>query len=264
MNKGGHVASVGGFTIVETMIVLAVSSMLFVIAASMISGRQAKTEFQVGSRDIQTKMQQIINETKSGYFGTGTTADCSVNGTPPPGLAFTSTGSLGARGNCVFIGKALVISNDTFAVYPLVGLRQSAGVDVTGPVVAKATVIPDSVQKYALPYGMKFVGLQVGAEGYNGDTQAFSVLTSFGATTSLGGQTFNLHRFSTTFGTVDATAAENTINGELTASTPYQQAPSVSICIQSGGTDQSLKIVIGGDNSLAVRTEVKGNKTCAE
>jgi len=263
MKKGGHIVLAGGFTIVETLIVLAVSSMLFVIAATMISGRQAKTEFQVGSRDIQTKIQQIINETKSGYFGTDSTSDCSINSTPPPGLAFTSTGSLGARGNCVFIGKALVISDDTLVVYPLAGLRQSAGVDVTDPIVAKATVIPDSIQKYTLPYGMKFVGFQVDAGGYNAGTQGFSILTSLGATTSLGGQTFNLHRFSTSF-TGDAASAENNINGELTASTPYQSASSVSLCVQSGGTDQSLKIIIGGDNSLTVRTEVKGNKTCAE
>ena len=263
MKKGGYVAFADGFTIVETLIVLAVTSMLFVVAATMISGRQAKTEFQVGSRDIQTKVQQVINETKSGYFGTDSSTDCSLNSTPPPGLAFTSTGNLGARGNCIFIGKALIFSEDTLAVYPLAGLRQSAGVDVTNPIAAKATVIPDSIEKYTLPYGMKFVGLQVDTAGYNGGTQGFSVLSSFGTTVSLGGQTFNLHKFGATF-TGDATGAESAINSELTTSTPYQSASSVSICVQSGGTDQSLKLIIGGENSLTVRTETRGNKTCAD
>ena len=239
--------------------------MLFVVAGMMISGRQAKTEFQVGSRDIQTKLQQVINETKSGYYGTDSTSDCSQNGTPPPGLKFTASGSLGTHGNCVFIGKSLVFTSTTMYIYPLAGLRQVSGQDTLNAKAALATVIPNSYQKYTLPYGMELAWLDVGGEGQKVGIQGFSVLSSFNTTASLGGQTFNLHKFSGSF--TDEAAIETAINNEAinqSDTDAYKSVSSITLCVKSGGTDQSLKVSIGGDNGTSVSTEVKGNATCTD
>lgn len=264
MKKGGRLASASGFTIVETLIVLAVSSVLFVIAGTMISGRQAKTEFQVASRDIQTKIQQTINETKSGYYGTESSSGCSLNGTPPPGLAFTSGGSLGARGNCVFIGKAFVFTNSNMYIYPLAGLRQVSGKDPSSAKEALATVIPNSFQKYSLPYGTQMVWFDPAGEGQKVGIQGFSILSSLGSTTSLGGQTFGLHKFSGTFAGESQIADD--INREIyqNDTDAYKTITSATLCVKSGGTNQSLKITVGGDNGTTVATEVKGNLTCAD
>ena len=264
MKKGGRLASASGFTIVETLIVLAVSSTLFVVAGTMISGRQAKTEFQVGSRDIQTKIQQVINETKSGYYGTESTSSCSQNGTPPPGLAFTASGALGSRGNCVFIGKALVFSGSTMYIFPLAGLRQVSGMDAPNAKAALATAIPSSSQRYVFPYGTELVGSAVDDDSLVPGIHGFAVLTSFSGTQTLGGQTFGLHAFTSSF--TDEAGIETTINSEITQNdtNSYRPISKATLCIKSGGTNQSVKVTIGGDNGTAVSTEMKGNTTCAD
>ena len=48
MNRGGRNTSIQGFTIVETLIVLAVTSALFFAATLYINGQQNRTDFQVG------------------------------------------------------------------------------------------------------------------------------------------------------------------------------------------------------------------------
>lgn len=267
MKKGGRVLVGSGFTIVETLIVLAVSSILFVIAGTMITGRQARTEFQVGSRDIQTKVQQIINETKSGYFGTDSTSDCATSGTStPPGLIFsTSDKSLGSRGQCIFIGKALVVDTTGVSIYPLAGLRQVAGADVSSAKEARATVVRGSSETYEFPYGMTLVGSAVNSDSLDAGTpRGFAILTSFGTTKALGGQTFDLHKMNGSF--TDASQYADVIDSEFTQadSVAFQTVSGVTLCIKSGGTNQSFKVIIGGDNGTTVRTEVKGNTSCAD
>lgn len=255
----------GGFTIVETMIVLAVSSMLFIIAGTMISGRQAKTEFQVSVRDIQTKLQQVINETKSGYYGVNTGMSCSV---PPSGnlTIVAGSGDLGTRGECVFIGKALVAYGDAIYTYPLAGARQVGGADVKSVKQARATVLPGSTGTYKLPYGTMLVSWAFDGSLLSNPTSAaaLAIITSFSTTTNsdAGSQTFTLHSFIQPFGNraEDFEAIINSEQGEADAFPTKQQAV---LCIRSGGTDQSAKIIIGGNGGTAVHTEIKGNTTCA-
>ena len=64
-----------GFTIVETMIVLAVSGALFTSAIFFIGGRQQKAEFTASVRNFETSINDIANDVSDGYFadnaGTG-------------------------------------------------------------------------------------------------------------------------------------------------------------------------------------------------
>lgn len=263
MKQGGRYAKKSaGFTIAETLIVLAVSGGLFLIAALYVGGKQAKTEFQVGVRDIQTQLQQIITQTKSGYYGTQSTSQCSVvDGNPSvsPG-----SGSLGANGECIFIGKAIVVSETKIYTYPLAGLRQVNGVDTTDPVTAHATIAGDP-ETFALPNGITLATSSYNGALSLGEARGFAVLSSMANAngSASGSQTFNLYGFSPNFdlnGTADN--FKYTIDHEKEAANAYPTVKSVGLCLISGGTSQSALITIGGSSGVAIRNEVKDGTSC--
>jgi len=263
MKQGGRFAKKSaGFTIVETLIVLAVSGGLFMIAALYIGGKQAKTEFQVGVRDIQTQLQQIINQTESGYYGTNSTSKCTIVGGVPTITA--NAGNLGSSGDCIFIGKAFVVDGPKLYVYPLAGLRQTiTGDDTTSPVEAKATVV-GSPDTYALPNGISQVTSSYDGGTLSGGIRGFAVLTSMSnaGDSATGSQTFGLHALRGPF-----TSGGNfvvTINKEINPPTniAYLSKKSVELCVKSGGTDQSALITIGGESSLAIHTDIKSGASC--
>jgi len=109
--------------------VLAISGALLISAALLISGRQAKTEFMTGINNTQQQIQQIINETSSGYYPNAGDFTChgSTNGAA---VTFQRTGpnKQGTNYGCVFMGKAIQFGlgssgedPSTLGVLPLVG-----------------------------------------------------------------------------------------------------------------------------------------------
>jgi len=110
-----------GFTIIEVMIVLAVSGLILASAAALFSGRQNKTEFAVAANQFQTEIQAIINDAGDGYNPTGSTQyeynfQCSGNTSAPP--TFNSDSSHPRQGSngplsssspigCIFLGKVM-------------------------------------------------------------------------------------------------------------------------------------------------------------
>ena len=68
-----------GFTIVEVLIFLAVSSALMVSAFTLISGSQNKAAFTVGINDVQQQINAVINNVSNGYYSESATSQgCSV------------------------------------------------------------------------------------------------------------------------------------------------------------------------------------------
>lgn len=93
-----------------------------------------------GIHDLQQQIQQIINETASGYYPNNGSFSCSASGGNPPVIS-TSGADQGTNATCVFVGKALrfgdaggagTLDNNTYTVYPLVANRQNnLGQEVT-------------------------------------------------------------------------------------------------------------------------------------
>ncbi len=135
MSKGGKEAPQShsvGFTIVEVLIVLAVSSALLVTAYALVSGRQKRTQFTTSINDTRQQLQQIINETTSGYFPASDQFVCQDPGTQQP-VTFKAAGAAdpggqGSNQGCVFLGKSIQFGLDVtdpgqsqLAVVPVVG-----------------------------------------------------------------------------------------------------------------------------------------------
>lgn len=261
-----------GFTVVETLIVLAVTSSLFVISATLISGKQNKTDFQIGSRAMQQQLQQIINETASGYYpNNGFT--CNVT---PTTVSIVTGGSptLGQNSNCIFGGKVVVFSSaarDSYAVYSLAGRRIAiaSGGDVKNAKEAQLTAISNSVNTVKIPNSLQFVSgdvQDVHPASSSWDTSKFVVafLPTFAQSDAgsglAGSQQIEVHRLNTW---TDANVIAS-INNEASASNPniYPFATNgVLLCLQSGGTDQSALYTI--TPGLDVQVQIRSGTSCS-
>lgn len=106
--KGGKTPL--GYTIVEVMIVLAVSGVMFVIAANFINGKQAHTAFNEGANDLVSSLQNVIQDVTDGHYSdvpiSCTAADPTNPGTSITPLAGVAGPSVqGTNSQCVFLGK---------------------------------------------------------------------------------------------------------------------------------------------------------------
>jgi prepilin-type N-terminal cleavage/methylation domain-containing protein len=121
-----------GYTIVEVMIVLAISGMMFVIAANFINGKQARTAFTQGVSELTSQIQGAIADVSDGKY-----SDIALNCTEVDGQAVVTSDNddsmenQGTHDDCVFRGKLVSFYADgtdkpeKYEVVPLVDLRSA-------------------------------------------------------------------------------------------------------------------------------------------
>lgn len=272
-----------GFTIVETMIVLGVTGMLFLSAAILIAGRQRRTQFEQSIRNVHAQIQQVINEVNVGQYPSNPGFTCTAN-VGGPNLASAAGAEQGTNEGCIFLGKAIQFAVDgtdpqEFRAYTIAGLQRVGGnpngnevssLAEARPVVVSPVSFPDSQKQERLQYG-----LTVGSMYYNGDTSRtiggialVSSLASYdnGNLESSSQQLNVIPLDGTSLGQTPA-AAVTAMNTKLRAATvDSDQNPSggVQICFVSGGTDQSGLITIGSNGrQLSATLSIRGNKTCS-
>lgn len=99
--------NISGYTIVELMVVLAISGAMIVMANNLISGQASRNEFTKSVRDFENKISDVANDVVKGYFpNRGGNEECTATSA---GIDFdnTTTVEQGASEDCVFAGKAL-------------------------------------------------------------------------------------------------------------------------------------------------------------
>jgi hypothetical protein len=135
-------APAGGYTLLEVMIFLAISSTLFAATVAVIRGQSAQAQFSTSVNDVNSKINQWIDDVSNGFTGTSagssdTESDfiCTVRGvgggrTPELKVGTGTTKARGTNSDCVFLGKMILVnesSNSTQLVAaPIVGLRADA------------------------------------------------------------------------------------------------------------------------------------------
>ncbi|HSX05758.1 MAG TPA: prepilin-type N-terminal cleavage/methylation domain-containing protein [Candidatus Saccharimonadales bacterium] len=305
MKKGGYRKAAQGFTIVEVMIVLAVSSLMFITAVVIINGRQSKTQFTTAINGLQQQIQQIINETTSGYYPNQGTFTCI--GTTSPVTFNGSASPQGSNGGCIFMGKAVqfgigagAIGLSSIGIFPLVGNQYQAGTlnpvlnitqanpravspgsgEATVPQTAikqildgALTVAPSSsfcvVGGVSLGSGMCYVDAGSGTPVVtgvvafvSGDSQGNITAIDANGNLQPGSQQMSL--YGVTGSTVNSaglsTTSDKIGNTTLKPGSKLAAASSVSICMDSGTTNQSGLFTI--DSGLHVSLRVMGGLTC--
>lgn len=275
--KGG--LSVRGFTIIETLIVLAVTGGMLVIAITFIGGRQNRTQFAQGMRDMESRLQQVIGDVSNGYYPNDGNFKC--QGAASPVLTPGGSTEQGANKECIFLGKAVQFAVDaadspTFNVYSIVGLREKPSGGSVGSLseaqprlIARGTSDPASVPdifdtgqlRYGItvsPNGMLSNGNPIGAVGFVGRLGA-----QLGADDT--SQQVDLLAFTATSLGQSAPDAIDDIKNNLRAMPASAVNPNsgVTICLNSNGSQQSGLISIGGaGRKLLVTVTMKETLNC--
>jgi prepilin-type N-terminal cleavage/methylation domain-containing protein len=114
----------GGFTIVEVLIVLAISSLMLVSAAGVFAGRRASTDFSQSVYDLQSQIQSIANKVSSHNVPGLGQQNCSPAAFGLSGTYRPLFGGASNSGECIYLGQAIQFTknNTTIYDYPVFGL----------------------------------------------------------------------------------------------------------------------------------------------
>lgn len=245
----GRRSTPGGFTVVETMVVLSVTGALFVSIVMVVAGRQQQVQFNQAVSNIKAEIETVINEAQTGYPG-GDSIACRYAGNTPT----TTT----PDNSCIFLGKAIQFTTnatekDRIAVHTVVGQRESTS-------LATATPYMFGFETRPLWYGLEPVAINAPAGMTRVSTIAFVLDYEADSTGNpTGSQAVKVQRVVDSLGQAFSTqdnvpaALANISNGGAT------------ICLAHGGAgaDRSVRLVIGAGQSTRVDTEIKANGTCA-
>lgn len=295
---GGNDRKQSGFTIVEVLVVLAVTAGMLVMAATLISGKQARAEFQTGVRTTQAKIQTVLNEAASGYFPSENIS-CTIAfewyfGNIPH---FSNSGTKGANEQCIYAGNLLVFGPSTgpephmteMKVFPVAGNGKIANMEVrnirdaTPAVIAANTqawssAFPDASYTVPLPGGITYVSGRL--DGVSKDPISWPI--ALFATPINSQKWFNNDPVQATqqltVRTIYNTTDYNSSLGDKGLATwfdidtfvaasatpavePFPITKDVQLCFASGGTNQSFILAFKDGNAESTVT-IKDGTTC--
>ena len=261
-----------GFTIVEVLVVLAVTSAMFIMAAYAINGKQNQAEFQQSVNDIRSSLQQEIDQVAAGDYSD--TGNFTCNGTLGNEIILPGVNKQGSNTGCIFLGKVLQFgvhgtNPQQYISYSIAGLQNNNGTLTSAKPVAIApgavtnTNYPDASVKNELHDGLNVVSMS-----YNGNNiGAVAFISSLGQYSGgellSGSQAISLMPVKNSVLNATSASTVDAINQHLSTS-PVNPSGGVQICFASAGTNQSGLITIGsGGRSLSVTLQIKGNLTCS-
>lgn len=289
MKQGGDSRVARGFTIVEVLIVLAVTSALLTVAIVFMGGKQAKTEFAIGSRQIRQDIEQVINEAASGYYPNSENFTCSRQGDYRQVQIAAGSESQGASNECIYVGNAMLFGQtrhvQDMRVVPLAGNKETTTAtgksDVTDIRQAHPTAIapgvlggpndtaPDQSRTVRLPVGFEYAGYWLDTAGSlsvpPGDF-AVAVLSDFA---SAGTQHFSVY-------SIQPWAPGNSdrlevmeLNQSVASTAPpsfskYSTYSAIHLCFKHDTAEKSAEISMGREGGIGVEMKVYTGAKCGQ
>lgn len=245
-----------GYTVIEVMIVLSVSAILFATALAGYSYQNKKTEFTNAVRDMEVTIQDILNDVSTGYYPNSNNFSCSRSGSPAvPSLDPTGSSEQGTNQDCIFLGKAVDVDDDFLRTYTIVGLRDSAADEDTPPTnveEAESRTIPydGTFDQHTLHASIDITQVitQSGA-----DSAGFAVVSGFGNGDDggAGATTTQVSTASINPSYNFASATSRTINNS-------NLNQDITICIQETGGGRQASIKIGAGAQTNIETMIDG------
>lgn len=250
-----------GYTVVEVMIVLAVSGMMFVVAATFINGKQAKTSFSTGVNETASRIQDTIEQVNRGKYS-DIRLNCVLSGSTVSVTAGTGTTPQGANPPCVFIGKFLHFSvagdRQQYEIFSLAGLRDKTTLDTAG-VTTINNGAADLTVSAKIPQGLQVESVKVnGTPSYGfGFAQGLGSASADGYGYESGSQNISLISAS---GLTDSLAS-NDAASQITGSNLNSDKPKKVVICLTDGTRYATITLGDNDNELIARTKL-GLSSC--
>lgn len=281
----------GGYTIIELIIVLGVSSIILASAMLIVHGTTARSEFGQSMRDVNSSMQDWINDVPDGFTG-GSPASYTckiISGKPRIVARYPNS-----TPDCVFIGKALQITDghacptcasnqsSKIYIYSVFGERLSGGalidtmsqavpVPAIGNAIAAYQTGLDLTETYSILNGASVLSTKVNGVNTTGALVGFFNSFNGSAVSSNGSQTLNAY----TYPLGSNNAAANTTGGTnvikcLEMSTPCIPAASsnppvlskLQVCFASNLDSELALLTITSNNGLGAQTNLDFVNAC--
>ena len=282
-----HSAASGGFTIVEVLIVLAVSAVIFFFAIQAVGGQQAHVEFTAAVNNVNSKFQQWINDVSNGFTASSATSlpanlVCDTNNPKVPGhpelINAGSGNERGANPQCIFLGKAIQVNTVNAAggqnsqliyAYSILGRRvdQASGELVdnltdafpTPAMFSLAGGQGDLTETYTIPNGARVLWAKSGTD-LSGNSQLAGFYTSFNSGNGgNGSQSLNTYQYNFT-GNAPGDVPDGSIAQCIEMVTPSCQNPTPLqqwvICLESTRNSDTSAIYINSTNGQGATTKV--------
>lgn len=258
-----------GYTIIEVMIVISVSAIVFAAAVAGYSRQNQRTEFANAVRDIESTIQDILNDVSTGYYPKSNTFACTRAGGGANNVPELSLGSAeqGTNQDCIFLGKAVKLKdadlNSSFTSHTLLGLRNSSSNDeVPSSNVddAENRIIPQIPELEGAYESHNIRGsidipriVAIAANGAESDVSGFAVVSGFGhgeiggagATTSQVSIASIRFHYNFSYSALwTRTINQDELNSD------------VVICIEEAGGDREASIKIGAGSQTNIETMI--------
>lgn len=230
-----------GFTIVEVMIVLAVTGLMFLIAVNATQGLLAKNSFNSGVNDLASTIQNTIEQVSDGQYS-DVPIKCE-SGPPVNASTLEGTNPQGTNQDCVFLGKLIHFYGNpanNYEILPLVDSEAASDYSMTTNVGGLTTnsEVPDDLTISQISY----IESGPDASSVTNFPMNIAFVQSQGNSNGQGAQTVNL-AFN------DYPPANNAAFGNNANAVTHGLTllSSASICVTDG--QRYAKIDLGTDNS---------------
>ena len=121
----------GGYTIVETMIFLIITSALMVSAALLFNGKISRSQFSQAVQVLDSTINTTVNQVSTGQYPSDANFSCQGGGNAPPTVNSNDPTSQGTHTGCIFVGKVLQagtnVDNNKLNIYTVMGNRLDVG-----------------------------------------------------------------------------------------------------------------------------------------
>lgn len=227
-----------GFTIIETLLVVATMGALFLSTAALINGQTDRYQQKDAVFQLESTLRNILNDVSNGYYpDVGKGVECSATGTDSiaSARADSLTTTVGTNQDCVFAGKKITFEATGIKIESLA----ANAARTTTPNVALSNdvaVIAGLTETKTYQWGVKPTTNTVNEEFY-------LLNANYGATMSSGG-TFK-------------SGAQNVIVVDKTNSILTPSSHLNLYCFENGSAHS--RIYFTGSSSLQVSSEVKSS-----
>ncbi|MEX2014470.1 MAG: prepilin-type N-terminal cleavage/methylation domain-containing protein [Candidatus Saccharimonadales bacterium] len=263
-----------GYTIVEVMIVLSISTAIFATAVIGYTRQNQRTAFTNAVREVEVIIQDILNDVSTGYYTQSNDFTCTRSGSPAV-PAFDDNpdpdvlSAQGTNQDCIFLGKAVNLEdanlNGFFTVYTLVGLRDHTD-DEEKPSSnvenAANRIVPfeGALDRHNIrgDIDIRFTISYPGPGDFTSGalTPGFAVVSGFGNGSLAGGGTGGAGATTNqvSIASIDEFYNFPSIAGPVIDNTNLNR--DIIICIQEAGGDRRASITIGSRSQTNIVTEI--------
>lgn len=245
----------GGFTIVETLITLAVSSIIFVTIMAVFSGRQGRVEFSQGIRDIEAYIQDIGNDVRNGYYPT-INQKCGIESGSLKFYEVTNPADYkqGTSGSCVFAGKVMFFNgaDGKITAYSIAGDKSATSLSSLKQTVMGVNAT-ETAEDYQIPASIKLIK----SNEYNINLM---MGLFFDVSSSSSSSSTSIKPYIIKVGGSDIAAVNSGVKNAFISGNSTEISPDgIKLCFKSGSSNQYATITVSKSINGLSTTVLIGN-----